>query len=121
MAHLFLHESGDRRKRAPGRVPIGERKEHQLAIGAEVLLQFEERLLERYDVAAVAVHEEDAREPVGEKVVREVFNQVEVDARRGRERAGEIAVVVRVAQPLERCEQALRGDGHLLHAMNHLA
>jgi hypothetical protein len=47
----------------------------------------------------VAVEQDDPAEAVDDQVVDQVAEQVEIRPRRGRERPGEIHVVVRIAQP----------------------
>ena len=101
--------------------PVGGEQEQQVGSLTVPLPGLEHGLLPRHDVAAVAVDERDPREAVSDEVVRQVLDEVEIDARRSRERAGEVAVVMRVAEPLQRREQALRGGCRLLHPADHLA
>ena len=121
MPHLLLHQTGDALGGVAGRVPVGEREQQQVAAVAVVLLQFEKGLLAGDDVSAVAVDEDDPREPVIEEAPREVLEHVEVTAGGSGQRAGEVEVVVRVAEPLERREQALPRDRRELHAAQDLA
>jgi len=71
------------------------------------LADLEDGLLARCDVAAVAVDEHDPSKAVRDQVLGQVVEQVEVDARTGRERSLEVHVVMRVSQPHERPDQHL--------------
>ena len=59
--------------------------------------------------------------PWAMKQCGEVLEQIEVHACRGGERAGEVQVVVRIAEPLQRREQALPRDRSQLHAADDFA
>jgi hypothetical protein len=63
------------------------------------LADLEDDLLDRHDVAAVPV-EQQASKPVGDEVLAEPGEQVEVDSRCGREGAREVEMVVGAPQPL---------------------
>jgi len=52
----------------------------------------------------MAVHEDDACEAMRNEAIGEILQHVEIDARRGGEGAGEVEVVVRVAEPLQRAQ-----------------
>ena len=82
--------------------PVGRRQQEQVVALAVALAGLEDRLLRRHDIASVAVQEHDAAETVRDEVVDQVAEKVEVGSRRRRERAGEIEMMVRVAQPQER-------------------
>lgn len=73
------------------------------------LANLEDRLLGGDVVAAVAVDEDDPPEAVDEETLDEVIEKIEVDPWRGRHGAGEVEVVVRVAEPLERGEEDALG------------
>ena len=66
------------------------------------LADLEDRLLRGDDVAPVAVEQDEAAEAVHEEALEQVAEQVEIEPRRRRERAGQVEVMVRVAQPLQR-------------------
>ena len=102
VAHLVLHDRGIDLVGLAPQEPVGRRQEEQVVALAVALAGLEDRLLRRHDVAAVAVQEHDPAEAVTDQVVDQVAQQVEISPRRGRERAGEIEVMVRVAQPQER-------------------
>jgi hypothetical protein len=78
-------------------------------------------LLGRDDIAAVAVDEDDAPEAVGDHVLGQVDQQIHVHARRRRHGAGEIEMMVRVAEPHERREQDAILDWRFLDAAQHFA
>ena len=87
--------------RAPQQ-PVGRREQ---ATGrsrcAIALAGLENRLLSRYDIAAVTVQEHDAAKSMRDQVVDQVSQKVEICSRRRRQGSGEIEVMVRVAQPQE--------------------
>jgi len=88
-----------------GEVPVGGEEEEEVVAGAVILAEFEDGLFAGYDVAAMAVEEENAFEAVMEVVFGEVAEEVEVEAGGGGDGAGVIGVVVGVAEPLEGREE----------------
>ena len=81
------------------------------------LTNLEHRLLARCRVAAVSIQEDDPTEPVSDQVVGQIIQQVEIDSRAGRQRAGKVHVMVRVPQPHQRREQhtVLHRAAHTTH------
>ena len=93
MAHARLHEVVAALLRLR-EIPVAGEEQEQIGAGAVPLAGLEDRLLARRDVAAVAVQEQDPAEAVREQVFDQVVDEVEVDPRAGRERAGVFEVVV---------------------------
>ena len=69
------------------------------------LPNLEDRLLGGDIVAAVAIDEDDPSESVDEETLDEVVEKIEIDPWRGLNGAGEVEVMVRIAEPLERREE----------------
>ena len=102
VTHLILHERWIELFRLGPQQPVGCRQQQQVVSRSVALARLEDGLPGRDDVAAVAVQEHDPTETVGDEVVDQIAEKIEVSPRRGRERAGEVHVMVRVAQPEER-------------------
>ena len=100
--------------------PVGREEEKNVIALSMPLAQFKDRLPPRHIVAAVTIEEEDAPKAMLEEILRQPIEQVEVDARCRRERAGKVKVMVRVPQPQQRRKQrALLKPGR--HPPHHLA
>ncbi len=82
--------------------PVRGRQKQQIIASSVALSCLEDRLAPRHDVAPVTVEQHDPAEAVDDEVVDQVSQQVEIRPRRGRKSAGEIDMVVRIAQPQQR-------------------
>jgi hypothetical protein len=97
--HGTLRQAGDR---LPGvsAVPVGQSGQEEVVAVAVLLAKLEGRLLRGDGVTPVAVEEHDPAEVVHEEALRQVAEEVEIEPRRRRDRAGHVEVMVRVTQPL---------------------
>ena len=107
MAHLVLLQVGRGFPRSGTEVPVGGEQEQQVVSFAMALTQFEDGLTTGDVVSAVSVDEDQSLETVLNEVFGKTVEQIEIGARRGGQGAGEIEVVVRVAQPGQWCKQNL--------------
>ena len=99
VSHFALDEALARFLRPGAQAPIGgEEKEHVFAL-AMALPQFEHRLPARHVIPSVAVHKHDPPEAVLEHIFREPIERIEIDARGRGERAGEIKMMIGIAEP----------------------
>lgn len=99
MAHFGL---GERRVEFAGfrtEQPISCEEQEEILFVAIFLAEFESGLSSGNVIAAMAIEKDNAAETVVEEILREIGEEVEVGARRGRERAGKIEVVMGIAQP----------------------
>ena len=70
-----------------------------------LLAEFEDGLSSRHVVAAMAVEEDQTPETVLQEVLGQTLEQIEIGSGCGGERAREIEVMVRIAEPHQRREQ----------------
>ena len=96
---------------SPAHGPIRGEQQQQIVAVTMPLADFEHRLLAGHDVAAMPVDEHQPLEAVLNEVFQQAAQQIEIHAGRSRKRAGEIEVMVRVAQPQERREHDAVGQG----------
>ncbi len=100
--HLLLRDRGIDLVGLTPQQPVGGRQQEQVVTLAIALAGLENSLLGRHDVASVAIQEHDAAKTVGDKVVDQVAENVEISSRRRRQGSGEVEMMVRVSQPQER-------------------
>lgn len=105
MAHLVLVEVGTRLGWATTEVPVGGEEEEEVGALAVGLAEFEDGLAAWDIVAAMAIEEDDAPEAVLEEVLGEAVEEVEVGAGLGGKGAGEVEVMMGIAEPRERGEE----------------
>ena len=105
MPHLTLLEIPVVLPGTGAEAPVGRHEEEEIGTSAVALANLKDRLLGRDVVAAVAIDEDDPSESVNEETLDEVVEKIEVDPWRGRDGAGEVEVMVRIAEPLERREE----------------
>src|SRR5688500_18110497 len=91
----------------------GEQKQHVVAQPL-FLAQLEDGLASADIIPAVVIDEDDPAKIVLQKIVGEPVEQIEIETRRGGERAGELEVMMRIAEPHQRRKEHLgfeRGGG----------
>jgi hypothetical protein len=118
--HLALCQSRIRFPRARSEAPIRGEEEQDIVALPVPLAQFEDRLLARHIISAMAIDENDSPKSMLEEILRQPVKRIEIHPRRRRERARKIEMMIRIAEPGERGEKRAVIESHR-HTPHNLA
>ena len=104
VAHVRLFDGSVHFMRLAAQSPVRREQEKQILALSVSLTHFKHSLFTGHIVAAVAVDQNQPLESVLDEVFQQPRKEIEINARRCGKRAGEIEVMIGVAEPLERRE-----------------
>jgi hypothetical protein len=110
MAHLGLAKLQCREARLLREVPVGGEQQEQIIAPPMPLANLEHSLLPWNVIPAMSVDEHETAEAMLDKILEQSSQQIQIRPWWGRQRSGKVEMVIRVAEPRERCEQDAIAD-----------
>src|SRR5437870_3788453 len=105
MPHFLLAQVFVRTAGFANQVPIRGEQEEQILSVPVPLAHFEDRLLARNIISAVAIDEYEPPKTVLNKIFQEAVKQIEISPGRRGQRARKIQVMIGISQPHQRREK----------------
>src|SRR5688500_9576440 len=99
MSHRLLMQREIRFPWLRAKAPIRREEKQQVVALTMALAKFEHRLPARNIIASVAVDKHEPSKTVSHEILRQSVQQIQIRARRRRQRAGEIQMMIRISQP----------------------